>query len=226
MQRLFVRSEDTTHSPIISQFWDIRSTRNAMARDERELARRVELLPLVHEWSRFVTQTLPSYAVLRILETRLPDPLTRGEDGRNFISIRLWRSRSPPPPCGPRPLEALTSRRSQSTRVGHTNSFRRRIHSAWTVPLVSFDPASSDQRDGARERALTRRELALRAVAAVGADRHLPELPTTEAPRAGSSSGEPVQPCRGRLARRGHHLAPRPALGCATGAATNRAGDR
>jgi hypothetical protein len=26
-------------------------------------------------------------------------------------------------------------------------------HSAWTVPLVSFDPASSDQRDGARESA-------------------------------------------------------------------------
>ena len=112
-------------------------------------------------------------------------------------------------------MEALTSRRSQGTRVGHTNSFRRRI-----TRLDRSRSSASTQRHltsaTEHERALTRRELALRAVAAVGADRHLPELPTTEAPRAGSSSGEPVLPCRGRLARRGHHLAPRPALGCAT----------
>src|SRR6266545_5651435 len=119
-------------------------------------------------------------------------------------------------------MEALTSRRSQGTRVGHTNSFRRRI------TRLDRSRSASTQRHltsaTEHERALTTRELALRAVAAVGADRHLPELPTTEAPRASSSSGEPAPPCRGRLARRGHHLAPRPALGCATGAATNRAG--
>ena len=34
----------------------------------------------------------------------------------------------------------------------------------------------------------------------------------TGAPRASSSSGEPAQACRGRLAHRDHHLAPRPAL--------------
>ena len=50
-------------------------------------------------------------------------------------------------------MEALTSRRSQSTRVGHTNWFRASDHSARPVPIVSFDPASSDQRDGARESA-------------------------------------------------------------------------
>lgn len=50
-------------------------------------------------------------------------------------------------------MEALTSRRSQGTRVGHTNSFRRRITRLDRSRLVSFDPASSDQRDGARESA-------------------------------------------------------------------------
>ena len=112
-------------------------------------------------------------------------------------------------------MEALTSRRPQGTRVGHTNSFRRRI-----TRLGRSRSSASAQRHltcaTEHERALTNRELALRAVAIVGADRQRPELPTTEAPRAGSSSGEPVLPCRGRLARRGHHLASRPALGCAT----------
>ena len=111
-------------------------------------------------------------------------------------------------------MEAPTSRRSQSTRVGQPDSFRRRI-----TRLGQSRSSASTQRHltsaTEHEPALTSRELALRAVARVGADRHLPELPTTEAPRAGSSSGEPALPCRGRLARRGHHLAPRPALGCA-----------
>ena len=65
------------------------------------------------------------------------------------------------------------------------------------VPLVSFDPASSDQRDGARESA-HQRELALRAVAAVGADRHLPE-PQRQSTCAGSSSGELALRCRGAM---------------------------
>ena len=122
-------------------------------------------------------------------------------------------------------MEALTSRRSQGTRVGHTNSFRRRI-----TRLGQSRSSASTQRHltsaTQHERALTSRELALRAVAMGRRRPTRPELPTTEAPRAGSSSGEPALPCRGRLARRGHHLALRPALGCATGAATNRAGGR
>ena len=73
-------------------------------------------------------------------------------------------------------MEALTSRRSQGTRVGHTNSFRRRI-----TRLGRSRSSASTQRHltsaTEHERALTRRELALRAVADVGADRHLPEHP-------------------------------------------------
>jgi hypothetical protein len=152
--------------------------------------------------------------------------LTAATDKRIFVSIRSSVAESfATPSMRFMPLEAPTSRRSQGTRVGHTNSFRRRI-----TRLDRSRSSASTQRHltsaTEHERALTKRELALRAVAAVGADRHLPELPTTEAPRAGSSSGEPVLSCRGRMARRGHHLAPRPALGCATGAATNRAGGR
>jgi hypothetical protein len=61
-------------------------------------------------------------------------------------------------------MEALTSRRSQSTRVGHTNSFRRRI-----TRLGRSRSSASIQRHLTsameHERALTTRELALRAVA-------------------------------------------------------------
>ena len=67
-------------------------------------------------------------------------------------------------------MEALTSRRSQSTRVGHTNSFRRRI-----TRLGQSRSSASTQRHltsaTEHERALTTRELALRAVAMVGDDR-------------------------------------------------------
>ncbi len=68
-------------------------------------------------------------------------------------------------------MEALTSRRSQSTRVGHTNSFRRRIT---RLDRSRSSASTQSQLTSAteHERALTRRELALRAVAAVGADRH------------------------------------------------------
>jgi hypothetical protein len=107
------------------------------------------------------------------------------------------------PSCGPRPLEALTSRRSQGTRVGHTNSFRRRI-----TRLDRSRSSASTQRHltsaTEHERALTTREFALRAVATGWRRPTRPELPTTEAPCAGSSSGESALPCRGRLARRGH----------------------
>ena len=82
------------------------------------------------------------------------------------------------PPCGSSPLEAPSSRRSQGTKVGHTNLFRRRI-----TRLDRSRSSASTQRHltsaTEHERALTARELALRAVAAVGADRHRPELPTT-----------------------------------------------
>jgi hypothetical protein len=61
-------------------------------------------------------------------------------------------------------MEALTSRRSQSTRVGHTNSFRRRI-----TRLDQSRSSASTQRHltsaTEHERAFTTRELALRAVA-------------------------------------------------------------
>lgn len=80
--------------------------------------------------------------------------LTPTGDRRNFISIvRLWRSRSPHPSIGPRPMEALTSRRSQSMRVGHTNSFRRRITRLDRSSSSGSTSGSSDQRDGARESA-------------------------------------------------------------------------
>ncbi len=135
--------------------------------------------------------------------------LTRSNDRRNFISFRSWRSRSPPPPCGPRPLEALTSSRSQSTRVGHTNSFRRRITRLERSRSSGSTSGSSDQRDGARESAHHTR--ARPQGSRDGLRRPTrSELPTTAAPRAGSSSGEPVLSCRGRLARRGPHLASRP----------------
>ena len=58
-------------------------------------------------------------------------------------------------------MEALTSRRSQGTRVGHTNSFRRRI-----TRLGRSCSSASTQRHltsaTEHERALTTRELALR----------------------------------------------------------------
>jgi hypothetical protein len=44
------------------------------------------------------------------------------------------------PPCGARPLEALTSRRSQSTRVGHTNrphGVSSRFHGIAQAPVVN-----------------------------------------------------------------------------------------
>jgi hypothetical protein len=72
-------------------------------------------------------------------------------------------------------------------------------HSAWPVPLVSFDLASSDQRDGARESAHHTRARPPGQSRWVGADRHRLELPTTKGTRAGSSSGEPVLQCRGAL---------------------------
>ena len=50
-------------------------------------------------------------------------------------------------------MEALTSRRSQSTRVGHTNSFRRRITRLERSRSSGLTSGSSDQRDGARESA-------------------------------------------------------------------------
>jgi hypothetical protein len=50
-------------------------------------------------------------------------------------------------------MEALTSRRSQSTRVGHTNSFRRRITRLERSRSSGSTSGSSDQRDGARESA-------------------------------------------------------------------------
>jgi len=129
------------------------------------------------------------------------------------------------PSIGPRPMEALTSRRSQGTRVGHTNSFRRRI-----TRLGRSRSSASTQRHltsaTEHERALTRRELALRAVAMGWRRSTQTGTLNDKGTRAGSSSGEPALPCRGRLARRGHHLALRPALGCATGAATNHADGR
>jgi hypothetical protein len=54
-------------------------------------------------------------------------------------------------------MEALTSRRSQGTRVGHTNSFRHRITRLERSRSSGSTSGSSDQRDGARESAhLTR----------------------------------------------------------------------
>jgi len=117
-------------------------------------------------------------------------------------------------------LSSLSERESRAHQLVPASD-----HSAWTVPLVSFDPASSDQRDGARESAHHTRARPQGSRGGRGRSTST-GTPNDRAPRAGSSSGEPVLPCRGRLARRGHHLAPRPALGCATGAATNRAGGR
>jgi hypothetical protein len=93
-------------------------------------------------------------------------------------------------------MEALTSRRSQGTRVGHTNSFRRRI-TRLAGPARQDRPQDHLTSATEHERALTTRELASGQSRWVGADRHLPELPTTEAPRAGSSSGEPALRCCG-----------------------------
>jgi hypothetical protein len=90
-------------------------------------------------------------------------------------------SRPPPPPSVPgpwrrSPLGALRAPESGTpTRSG-------------VGSLGSNGPARQDRPQDhptsatEHERALTTRELALRAVAAVGADRHRPELPTTEAP--------------------------------------------
>ena len=102
-------------------------------------------------------------------------------------------------------------------------SFRRRI-----TRLERSRSSASTQRHltsaTEHERALTRRELALRAVAA---DRRRP-TPTGTPNDRGTTRGFLLRrarsPCRGRLARRGHHLAPRPALVRATGAATEPCG--
>ena len=125
----------------------------------------VELPPLVHECSR-----LASYNHCRA--TGLSETLDERRRRASFHSIvRPWRSRSPPPPCGSRPLEALTCRRPQGTRVGHTNSFRRRI-SRFDQSRSSASTQRHLTSATEHERALTRRELALRAVVMVGADRH------------------------------------------------------
>jgi hypothetical protein len=151
--------------------------------------------------------------------------LTRATSGRSFLLIvRLWRSRSPPPSIGPRPMEALTSRRSQSTRVGHTNSFRHRITRLERSRSSGSTSGSSDQRDGARESVHQTRD---RPQGSRGGRRRPAQTGTPN--DSGTTRGFLLRrarpPCRGRMARRGYHLAPRPALGCATGAATNRAGD-
>ena len=56
-------------------------------------------------------------------------PLDDGTRQANLISVRSFVAESFATPfhAVSGPLEALTSRRSQSTRVGHTQSFRRRI---------------------------------------------------------------------------------------------------
>jgi len=123
--------------------------------------------------------------------------LTPAADGRSFFSSFVCGGlvrhslHAVPGPWRRSPLVAL-----RGTRVGHTNSFRRRI-----TRLGQSRSSATTRRHltsaTQHERALTIRELALRAVAAVGADRQRPELPTAKAPRAGSSSGEPPVPCRG-----------------------------
>lgn len=56
-------------------------------------------------------------------------------------------------PCGPRPLEAASLSSPSGARKRAPRIVPASDHSAWTVPLVSIDPASSDQRDrSTRER--------------------------------------------------------------------------
>ena len=122
-------------------------------------------------------------------------------------------------------MEAPTSRRSQGTRVGHTNSFRRRITRLDRSRSSASTSASSDQRDGARESAhhtRARPQGSRDGSATTNKQTGTPNDRGTT--RRVPPRGEPALPCRGCLARRGHHLALRPALGCATGAATNRRG--
>jgi len=63
-------------------------------------------------------------------------------------------------------------------------------HSAWTVPLVSIDPSSSDPRDGARESAHQTRACPQGSRGGLSAGRIDRNPKTTGAPRASSSSGE------------------------------------
>ena len=92
--------------------------------------------------------------------------------------------------------------------------------------FVSIGSGPSDQRRRKHERALTRRELAHRAVAADRAPTELTGIPTTGAPRAGFSTGGLGLGAAGRMTRRDHHLAPRLALVRATRAEIGRARDR
>ena len=138
--------------------------------------------------------------------------LTAVSDRCSFKSSS-WRLASPPP-AAPDPWRQLSLVALRSTRAS-TRIVPASDHSAWTVPLVSIDPWSSDQRDGARESA-HQRELALRAVAADRAPTELTGIPNDRAPRAGSSSERSPSGAAGRMTRRDHHLAPRPALVRAT----------
>ena len=89
-----------------------------------------------------------------LTEHSLTEPLTTGGEKRSFVSSRSFVAESfATPSIGPRPVEAahlssLPEHESRAHQVVPASD-----HSAWTVPLVSFDPASSDQRDGARESA-------------------------------------------------------------------------
>jgi hypothetical protein len=150
--------------------------------------------------------------------------LTARRDRRSFLLFVRGESFATPlhrsQAHGGAHLSALSEHESRAHQLVPASD-----HSARTVPLVRIDlriirPARRSTRERSPHASSPSGQSR-----SVGADRHRPELPTTEAPRAGSSSGEPVLPCRGRLARRGHHLAPRPALVRATGAETNRAGD-
>jgi len=98
--------------------------------------------------------------------------------------ISPWRV---PPPLlaasGPR--RQLLFRRPQGRETEHPSIVPASDPSSWTVPLVSIDQGHLIS--GPSTGVLTNRELAFRAVAALGADRHVPERPTRDAPRTGSS---------------------------------------
>jgi hypothetical protein len=77
--------------------------------------------------------------------------LTAVADRRRLISSRRGDSRHPlqrSQALGGAHLSSLAEHASRAPQLVPASD-----HSAWTVPLVSFDPASSDQRDAARESA-------------------------------------------------------------------------
>ncbi len=125
----------------------------------------------------------------------------------------------------PQALGGLFSRRPQGTRAS-TNQFRHRITRLERSRSSASAQGHLTSRDGARESAHLTRVRPQGSRGRIGRRPNRPEPLTTEAPRAGSSSGELAQACRGRRRIVVTTLRHVPHSSAPSGAETGRARDQ